>query len=162
MSQKPGGERDLALLFGSCHVVHLYLQSMDVTISSKSDFHFKLLRLFDLNEALKCRIRLKHCEEPIKGKQWLVYLSNQKAVITRQWHRDRGHADISRLSICDSLEATPHEALHPETVHILEPHQALGGPLEVFQFGQFSLFLLVTGPEGWTAEGQKVSVGVGW
>lgn len=59
----------------------------------------------------------------------------------------------------DSLETTPYEACYVESIHILQPHQPLGGPLDVFQFGQIGLIFLVTGPEGWTAEGQKVNGG---
>lgn len=91
----------------------------------------------------------------------MMYLSNQKAVISRQQYRDCGHDDINRLPISDSLETTPHEAPNLEGVHVLQPHQSPGSPLEVLQFGQFRLFLLVTGPEGWTAEGHKVNCG-GW
>lgn len=90
-----------------------------------------------------------------------MYLSNQEAVIPRQRDRHRRPVDINRLAFSHSLEKTPYEAGHLENIHILQPHQPLGGPLEVFQFGQIRLFLLVTGPEGWTAEGQKVSWG-GW
>lgn len=92
-----------------------------------------------------------------------MYLSNQKAVITRQWDGHCGQVDIDRLAISDSLETTPNKARYLESIHILQPHQPFGGPLEVLQFGQIRLFLLVTGPEGWTAEGQKVnSGGGGW
>lgn len=59
----------------------------------------------------------------------------------------------------DSLETTPYEACNLESIHILQPHQPLGGPLDVFQFGQTGLIFFVTGPEGWTAEGQKVNGG---
>lgn len=88
-----------------------------------------------------------------------MYLSNQKAVVTRQRDRHCGQVDINRFAISDSLETTPYEARNLESIHILQPHQPLSGPLEVFQFGQIGLFLLVTGPEGWTAEGQKVNCG---
>lgn len=86
-----------------------------------------------------------------------MYLSNQKAVITRQQDRHCGQVDISGLAVSDSLETTLYEARNLERIHILQPHQPLGSSLEVFPFGQTRLFLLVTGPEGWTAEGQKVN-----
>lgn len=90
-----------------------------------------------------------------------MYLSYQKAVITRQWDRHCGQVDINGLAISDSLETAPHEARNLESIYILQPHQPLSGPLEVFQFGKICLFLLVTRPEGWTAEGQNVNWG-GW
>lgn len=84
-----------------------------------------------------------------------MYLSNLKAVITRQRDRDCRQVDVDRLAISDSLETTPYETRDLESIHILQPHQRLGGSLEVFQFGQIALLLLVTGPEGWTPEGQR-------
>lgn len=93
-----------------------------------------------------------------------MYLSDQKAVITRQWDGHCGQVDISGLAISDSLETTLYKARNLKSVDVLKPHQPLSSPLEVLQFGQLSLFLLVTGPEGWIAEGQKVNFcgGVGW
>lgn len=82
----------------------------------------------------------------------IVYLSDQKAVITRQRDRHCRHIDIYRLSIADSLETTPHKACNLEGINILQPHQPISSPLEVFQFGQIIFFLLKTGPESWTRE----------
>lgn len=90
-----------------------------------------------------------------------MYLSNQKTVVTRQWNGHRGQVDFSGLAISDSLETTPYEARNLESIHILQPHQPLSSPLEVFQFRKIWFFRLVTRPEGWTAEGQKVNLG-GW
>lgn len=82
----------------------------------------------------------------------MIHLPNKKAVIPRQ--RD-GHcrlADINRLAIGDSLEAAPNETGHLQSIDILQPHEPPCSPLEVLHFRQISLFRLITGPEGWTAE----------
>lgn len=78
-----------------------------------------------------------------------MYLSHQKAVITRQRDRHRGQADISGLAISDPLELSFHQTPNLEGIYILQSHQPLGGPLEVFQLGKRCLLLLVTRPEGW-------------
>lgn len=64
----------------------------------------------------------------------MAYLSNQKAVVTRQRHRHIRRIDITKLSIGHAAEMPPHETRNLQRVYILKPHETFCSPLEVLKF----------------------------
>lgn len=84
------------------------------------------------------------------GELLVAYLPNQEAIIPRKRNRYCGTVDVNGVAVSDPLEVTSHKSPHLKGIHILQPHQPLGSPLKVLQFGQAALLLhlLVTRPEG--------------
>jgi hypothetical protein len=84
-------------------------------------------------------------------------LRYQEAVVARERDGDCGPIDVHGVAPRSSLEATPGQAPHLESVNILEPHQGLSSTLQVLHLGQAGLQRLETGPQGW-GEGEAEGV----